>query len=77
MKLNGLQKTKGKKMKKATLNLTDAQMGLLRIALTTTIESNEELYSDDCKRDSQAAADYRGFKKLLEMIDANRIQVGA
>jgi hypothetical protein len=48
-----------------TYTITEAQEGLLRIALTYAIDNDETFFVDGLTRDAQQAADYRGFKNLL------------
>jgi hypothetical protein len=50
---------------KKTYQLTEAQQGLLRIALSYAIENDETFFTDGLTRDPQQAADYRGFQVLL------------
>ena len=46
---------------KKTYELTETQEGLLRYALSITIEQDETFWVDGLTRDAQTAADYRGL----------------
>jgi len=53
---------------KKTYELTEAQQGLLRIALSYAIENDETFFTDGLTRDPQQAADFRGFLVLQKMF---------
>jgi hypothetical protein len=53
---------------KKTYQLTEAQQGLLRIALSYAIDNDETFFIDGLTRDPQQAADYRGFQVLQKMF---------
>jgi|LakMenEpi03Aug12_release.lakeMendotaPanAssembly.Ray.scaffolds.fasta_scaffold61209_2 hypothetical protein len=53
---------------KKTYEFTEAQEGLLRIALSYAIENDETFFTDGLTRDPQQAADYRGFLVLQKML---------
>ena len=53
---------------KKTYQLTETQEGLLRYALSITIEQDETFWVDGLTRDAQTAADYRGLLNLQKMF---------